>query len=74
MKAREAHYYVSRLGNASSAASVDYSTNDATASNRTITFTASGTLHFAAGEAVKTFQYRFVDDLYVEGNETINLI
>jgi len=36
---------VSRLGNASSAASVDYSTNDATASNRTDYITASGTLH-----------------------------
>lgn len=64
---------VSRLGNASSAASVDYSTNDATASNRTDYITASGTLHFAAGEAVKTFSVPIVDDLYVEGNETINL-
>jgi hypothetical protein len=64
---------VGRSGNTTVAASVEYSTSDASASNRTDYITSSGTLQFAAGETVKTFTVPIVDDLYVEGTETINL-
>jgi uncharacterized repeat protein (TIGR01451 family) len=64
---------VTRLGNLSGAASVDYATSDAGASNRTDYITSSGTLQFGSGETLKTFTVPVVDDLYVEGSETINL-
>ncbi len=64
---------VKRLGNAASAVSIDFVTSDGTAGNRTDYITSSGKLQFAAGETVKTFTVPIVDDLYVEGSETINL-
>jgi uncharacterized repeat protein (TIGR01451 family) len=64
---------VTRFGNTTASASVDYSTSDASASNRTDYITSSGTLHFGVGETVKTFTVPLVDDLYVEGSELINL-
>jgi uncharacterized repeat protein (TIGR01451 family) len=64
---------VTRAGNTSVSGSVDYSTSDGTANNRTDYIITSGTLDFAAGETVKTFTVPIIDDLYVEGNETINL-
>jgi uncharacterized repeat protein (TIGR01451 family) len=64
---------VTRLGNTASPVSIDYATGDSTANNRTDYITASGRLQFAAGETVKSFEVSIVDDLYVEGNERINL-
>jgi aldose sugar dehydrogenase len=64
---------VTRLGDTSAAARVDYATSDGTASQRTDYTTISGTLRFAAGETMKTFTVPIVDDAYVEGNKTINL-
>ncbi len=64
---------VTRLGNASAPATIDYATNDGTASSSTDYLATSGTLHFSAGETFKTFSVPLVDDLYVEGNETVKL-
>ena len=57
-----------RIGNTSSAASVDYFTSDVTASERRDYITAIGTLRFAAGETSKSFVVLINDDSYVEGN------
>lgn len=65
---------VSRLGNTSTPVTIDFTTTDGTASNRTDYITSSGTLNFAVNEIVKTFNVPIVNDLYVEGSETINLV
>ena len=64
---------VTRLGNTSAPATVDYGTSDGTANSPTDYLTSSGTLHFGAGETFKTFAVPIVDDLYVEGSETVKL-
>jgi uncharacterized repeat protein (TIGR01451 family) len=64
---------VTRIGNSANGVSIDYSTSDCTASNRTDYITTSGTLQFAAGETTKSFVVPIVDDLYAEGSQTINL-
>lgn len=64
---------LTRTGDTASTASVDYSTSNGTASSRTDYMTAIRTMTFAAGETSKTFKVFLIDDLYVEGNETINL-
>ncbi|HYR78301.1 MAG TPA: SBBP repeat-containing protein [Pyrinomonadaceae bacterium] len=64
---------VTRLGNTSAPATVDYATSDGTAVSPSDYQATSGTLHFAAGETFKTFYVPIVDDLFVEGNETIQL-
>jgi Calx-beta domain/Bacterial pre-peptidase C-terminal domain len=72
---------VSRLGNNSGAATVDYTTGDLAglancnvlnsgyASSRCDYPTTIGRLQFAAGETSKTISVLVVDDGYVEGNE-----
>jgi hypothetical protein len=52
---------------------VDYTTADGSAQQRTDYFTSSGTLSFAAGETSKTFNVLLQDDVYVEGDEGVNL-
>ncbi len=64
---------VNRVGDTSSAASVNYSTSDVTASERSDYITAIGTLRFASGEASKSFAVLINDDFYVEGPETFNV-
>jgi len=64
---------VNRLGDTSSAATVDYATSDGTASERRDYITARGTLRFAAGEASKSFNVLINEDSYVEGTETFNV-
>lgn len=77
---------VSRIGDTSNAATVDYATADAAgasncsavtgnASARCDYTTTIGTIHFAAGETLKTLNIPLTDDGYAEGNETfaINL-
>jgi len=65
---------VTRTGDTSSAATVDYSTSNGTASDRSDYTTASGTLTFAAGVTSRIFSVLVADDVYVEANETVNIM
>jgi hypothetical protein len=61
---------VTRSGDTSGAASVDYMTVDGTASQRSDYEFAGGHLTFAPGETTKTIQVLINADSYVEGDET----
>jgi Calx-beta domain/Lamin Tail Domain len=61
---------VTRIGDVSSAATVDYFISDLGASERTDYTTTLGTLHFAPGETQKTFDVLITDDSRPEANET----
>jgi Tol biopolymer transport system component len=65
---------VSRVGGDPSIPfSVDYSTSDGTASERSDYTAALGTLHFAAGETSKTFTVFITNDVFVEPAESFNV-
>ena len=65
---------VTRAGAAAGAtARVNFTTSDGTAQQRADYILSSGALDFAAGETSKTFIVSLIDDVYVEGNETLNL-
>lgn len=64
---------VTRTGDTSGLAVVDYAATGGTASERSDFETAIGTLRFAAGETSKTFAVLISDDAFVESDETINL-
>jgi hypothetical protein len=64
---------IQRLGDLNGAASVDYSTSDGTAAQKSDYTPAFGTLNFATGESLKTFQVLITKDAFSEGNETVNL-
>jgi hypothetical protein len=64
---------VTRSGDTSSAAAIDYATIDGTANDRGDYTTAIGRLHFNAGETAKSFLVFITDDVFAEGNETINI-
>jgi len=64
---------VTRLGNTSAAATVDFATSNGTATSPSDYLETSGTLHFGAGETFKIIVVPLMDDLYVEGNETVTL-
>jgi len=64
---------VTRSGDTSGSATVDFATSDGSARQRTDYILNSGTLSFGPGETGKSFTVVIVDDLYVEGNETLNL-
>jgi hypothetical protein len=64
---------VTRSGNTSGAATVDFLTSDGTALQNQDYQVASGTLSFAATETSKTFNVSIIEDVLVEGNETLNL-
>jgi len=64
---------VTRRGDSSAAATVDYRAADGTAVQKSDYEFASGTLRFAAGETEKNFDVLIVNDVYQESDETINL-
>jgi CSLREA domain-containing protein len=64
---------VSRLGDTTLPASVDYSSQSGTASDRSDFTTAVGTLHFAPGETAMSFSVPISEDSFIEGTETATL-
>jgi hypothetical protein len=64
---------ITRAGDLSSAATIDYASVDGTASERSDYLSARGTLRFAANEASKTVPVFIVDDRYGEGPETFTV-
>ena len=67
---------VSRSGNASLPATVDYLTSpvlNGNVSDRSDFTLALGTLKFAAGETTKSFTILVTDDAFVEGNEVVSI-
>ena len=74
---------VTRGGDTSAAATVDYATNDFIAANCSTVSgnasakcdyaTAGGRLRFAAGETSKTIVLSIVDDAFVDGNEALTI-
>jgi uncharacterized repeat protein (TIGR01451 family) len=65
---------VNRLGDVSTPATVDYTTLNLQASDRSDYTTAAGTLRFAAGERERTFKVFITDDVFVEGDEALRLL
>ncbi len=70
---RAAFITVLRTSDFGGTVSVNYSTSDGTASQRTDYTIASGTLTFAPGETSKTFPVLIIDDAYADGTRTVNL-
>jgi hypothetical protein len=66
---RSAQITVTRIGDVSSPATVDYFVSENGASERTDYTTTLGTLRFAPGETQKTFDVLITDDLVPEANE-----
>ena len=64
---------MSRAGDTSNAAAVDYNTADVTATERKDYITALGRLQFAPGETSKSIIVLINEDSFVEGNETFNV-
>ncbi|MCU1265633.1 MAG: putative secreted protein [Acidobacteria bacterium] len=65
---------LNRLGDTTGETTVDYTTSDGTAIQRTDYTLGGGTVKFAAGEVSKTFRVLLSEDAYVEGDENFNLI
>jgi hypothetical protein len=65
--------FVSRTGDTSQAATVNYATSDVTASERSDYQATLGTLHFGANETSKVITIFIVDDSFGEGQETFNV-
>jgi hypothetical protein len=69
-----AEIVVTRTGDLSTAASVEYSITGGTAFERADYTTAAGRLRFAPGESQKTFDILLTDDATQEQNETVELL
>jgi hypothetical protein len=65
---------VTRTGDLTAPATVDYSVTGGTAFDRYDYTTFSGRLRFAAGEAQKTFEVLLTDDATQEPNETVEML
>src|SRR5262249_31870095 len=65
---------VTRTGDTSAAAFVDYRTVDGSATQKADFEYTAGTLTFAAGETSQTFQILLNEDMYLEGNESFSLV
>ncbi len=70
---RSATITVTRTGDTSGPASVEYLTLDGTASGRSDYTSTAGTLRFAAGETAKTFDILVTDDRIDEVDETLGV-
>jgi hypothetical protein len=68
-----ANLVVTRSGNSTAEATVDYATSDGTATERSDYLATLGTLHFAANEVSKTISVFIVDDRFGETAETFNV-
>ena len=64
---------VTRTGETSLPASVNYSTTDGSASEKSDYTAALGVIRFAAGETTKTLTVFITDDAFVEGTQTFSL-
>ena len=64
---------VTRIGNVSNPATVNYSTSNGTATQPGDYVSSSGSLQFAGGETVKTFVVPIINDQTIEHPETINI-
>jgi hypothetical protein len=64
---------ITRSGDPSGAATIDYASADGTASERSDYLAALGTLHFAGGETSKIIPVFIVNDVYGESAETFNI-
>ncbi|HZE72443.1 MAG TPA: DUF4394 domain-containing protein, partial [Pyrinomonadaceae bacterium] len=64
---------VTRTGNTSIPAAVNFTTTDGTATQKGDFTIAVGTLQFAAGETSKTLTIFIIDDAYVEGSENFTV-
>jgi hypothetical protein len=67
-----ANITVTRAGDVSGVATIDYATTDGLALQRTDYSFAAGTLTFASAESSKTFAVLISEDAYVEGDETLS--
>jgi uncharacterized repeat protein (TIGR01451 family) len=75
---------ITRIGDTTTAASVNYASSDLAGANNCNVFngnasslcdysTAIGTVHFAVGEVFKTVNIPLTDDAYAEGNESFTV-
>ena len=67
------HVTVTRSGDTTSAATLEFATADGTANDRGDYTTAIGRLRFGPGDTAQAFDIFITDDGYAEGNETVQL-
>jgi len=65
---------VTRAGNLTDAATVDFATSDGTARQKTKYTNSAGTLTFAAGVSSRTFRVLLVDNQLADGEQSLNLL
>jgi Tol biopolymer transport system component len=65
---------VVRNGDTTGTATVDFFTTEGSAQQRSDYTYLAGSLTFAPGETSKTFEVIVIDDLYIEGAETLNVV